>query len=49
MGHWSDRIDGVSTPETLGLIVHKASLEHDDLFIDMAQWFPERFRLEMTR
>jgi len=44
MGHWSDRIDGVSTPETLGIVVHKASLEHDDLFIDLADWFPDRFR-----
>jgi len=44
MNIWDDRIDGVSSNHTVGLVVYKVSLEHDDIFIDMAKWFPTSFR-----
>lgn len=44
MNTWDDRVDGISSNRVVGLIIYKVSLEHDDIFIDMSQWFPDSFR-----
>ncbi len=44
MTTWTDRIDGVVTRRTVGVVLYKVSIKHNDILKHRARWIPDWFR-----